>query len=91
MIQKIELHNIVVSILCMFKFIMILKNISSTPRITKENSTHRVCIRKVINRLLADLYKTLIILLEQDLLNMCYPRFSSAYKFPQYRYIIHLH
>ena len=36
MIYKIELHNIVVYILCMFKFIMLLKNISSTPWITEK-------------------------------------------------------
>ena len=35
MIKKIELHNIVVYILCMFKLSMLLKTISSNPWITK--------------------------------------------------------
>ena len=79
MIKKIELHNIVVYILCMFKFIMLLKTISSTPWITKK-AAHHLCLRKVSNRLLADLYNTLGIFLGHVVLNMCHPPFSSAYK-----------
>ena len=69
MIKKIELHNIVVSILCMFKFIMLLKTISSTPWSTKQ-SARRLCLHKVSNRLLADLHNTLVIFLEHGVLNI---------------------
>ena len=78
MIKKIELHNIVVSILCTFKVIMLLKNISSTPWITKKDA-HRLCVRIVNNRLLADLYNTLGIFLRQGVLNIFHPPFSSNY------------
>ena len=79
MIKKIELHNIVVSILCMFKFIMILKTISSTRWITKK-AAHRLCLSKVSNRLVANLYNTLGILLGQGGLNIFHTPSSSAYK-----------
>ena len=79
MIKKIDLHNIVVSILCMFKFILLLKTISSTPWITKKSAC-RLCLRKVRNRLLANRYNTLGIFLGHGVLNICHPHFSSAYK-----------
>ena len=76
MIKKIELHDTVVPILCMFKFNMILRKIYSTPWITKK-SAHRICLCKVSNRLLANLYNTLIIFVGNGVLNMCHPPFSS--------------
>ena len=79
MIKKIELHNIVVSILCMFKFMMLPKTTSSTPWITKK-SAHCLCFRKVSNRLLADLYNTLGIFVGHGVLSRYHPPFSSAYK-----------
>ena len=79
MINKIELHDMVVYILCMFQFIMLLKTISTTPCITKK-SAHGLCLRKVSNILLADLYNTLGISLGHGGLNMFHPSFSSAYK-----------
>ena len=79
MINKIELLNVVVYILCMFKFVMPLKKLSSNPWIIKKYA-RRLCLCKVINRLLADLYNTLGIFLGHVVLNMCHPPFSSAYK-----------
>ena len=79
MIKKIELHYIVVSILCMFKFIMLLKTISFTRWIAKKPD-HPLYLCKVSNRFLSNLYNTLGIILGHGGLNMCHPNFSSAYK-----------
>ena len=80
MIKKIGLHNIVVSILCIFKFIMLLKTVSSTPWITNK-AARRLCLSKLSNRLLVELYNTLGIFLGHSVLNMFHTTLSSDYIF----------
>ena len=46
----------------------------------RKKAVHRLCLHKMSNRLLTNLYNTLGIFLGHGLLNICHPPFSSAYK-----------